>query len=247
MLSRFRWAVCQLDSLGNCLNLLGLRRALASLPKTLDETYTRILDSIDEDYYKYAFKILQWLTYSARPLRLEEVAETAAIDVEGSPRFDPENRLPEPLDILTICASLISLDHQTDKGERKIIVRLAHFSVKEYLVSHRMRQSNAKQYSVREINANISIYSDCLVYLMDANGSRLSNAELPMEYPLARYVMRYWIHHARVAGRDPSFGSDLIMEFLAKRDGLVNQICFTDQHGPFGQFGVFCVFRNEGR
>jgi len=173
------------------LNLPGLRRALASLSKTLDETYTRIPGSIDEDHYKYAFKILQWLTYSARPIRPEEVAETAAIDVEGSPRFDPENRLLEPLDILTICASLISFDHQTDKGERKIIVRLAHFLVKEYLVSERMRQSTAKQYSVREINANISIYSDCLVYLTDANGSRLSNAELPIEYPLARYAMRY--------------------------------------------------------
>lgn len=251
MFSRFRWAVCQLDSLGNCLNLPGLRKALASLPKTLDETYARILCSIDEDHYKYAFKILQWLTYSLRPLELEEVAETVAIDVEGSPRFDPENRLPEPLEIVTICASLISLDDQTDEGESRTIVRLAHFSVKEYLVSNRIRQSNAKQYSIREIDANISIYSDCLVYIMDVDGSRFSNDELPTEYPLALYAMEYWTDHARVAERHPSFGSDLVKEFFARRDGLSNRIylrCQLSLFGPIVPLGsfVFSEMKNNG-
>lgn len=121
MYSRFRWAVCQLGSLGNCLNLPSLRKALAFLPKTLDKTYTRILCGIDEDHYKYAFKILQWLTYSLRPLGLDEVAETIAIDSKGSPRFDPENRLPEPVEIVTICASLVSLDDHNDEVETKLL------------------------------------------------------------------------------------------------------------------------------
>jgi len=203
------------------------------LPKTLDETYTRILCSIDEDHYKYALKILQWLTYSLQPLELKQVAETVAIDIEGSPRFDPENRLPEPLEIVTICASLISLDDQNDENESKTIVRLAHFSVKEYLISRRIRQSDAKQYSIREIDANISIYSDCIVYIMDADGCPFPDDELLTEYPLALYAMRYWTRHARVAESDPSFGSDLIKEFFTRRDGFVNRICLAGQLSVF--------------
>ena len=38
---RFRWAACQLDSLGSCLNVYGLRKRLASLPKDLDEIHAR--------------------------------------------------------------------------------------------------------------------------------------------------------------------------------------------------------------
>jgi hypothetical protein len=40
---RFRWAVCQLDTLRACKKVSAVRKALAQLPKTLDETYARIL------------------------------------------------------------------------------------------------------------------------------------------------------------------------------------------------------------
>ncbi|KAH0541723.1 hypothetical protein FGG08_003815 [Glutinoglossum americanum] len=127
----FRWAVCQLDALVNCLNLPILRKALASLPKTLDDTYARILEQIEEEHSQNALKVLEWLAYSARPLQLKEVAEVITVDIEGNPRVGPERRCPEPLDIL-ICSSLVTL---TTNGE----VRLAHFSVKEYLASKRIQ------------------------------------------------------------------------------------------------------------
>ena len=73
------------------MNLPGLRKTLASLPKTLNDTYVQILCNIDEGHFQYAFKILQWLAYSAWPLELKEVAEVITIDIEGSPRFAPEN------------------------------------------------------------------------------------------------------------------------------------------------------------
>ncbi|KAG4429187.1 hypothetical protein IFR05_015330 [Cadophora sp. M221] len=91
----FRWVVCQLDALRKCLKVDALRKALKSLPKTLDDTYVRILLRIDEDYSQDAFRILQWLIYSARPLHIEEMVEVIAIDSEQS-QFDPENRLPDP-------------------------------------------------------------------------------------------------------------------------------------------------------
>ena len=50
--------------------------------KTQDETYDRILCTIDDDYHGYA---LRRLTFSPRPLLVEEVAEVVAITVDGSP------------------------------------------------------------------------------------------------------------------------------------------------------------------
>jgi hypothetical protein len=102
----------------------------------LDATYDHILQNIDEEYIQDALQILQWLAYSARPLRIEELVEVIAVDIEGNPRFDPERRLPEPRDILTICSSLVTTMKATEGPYDKTTaeqVRLAHFSVKEYL------------------------------------------------------------------------------------------------------------------
>src|SRR5271154_1035623 len=106
-MSRFRWAVCQLDSLINCLTRSQLRKSLAALPATLDETYDRILLAIDNDHSEYALRILQWLAFSARPLRVDEIAEVVAIDVSGNRSFDPDQILEDPLDVLKICSSLV--------------------------------------------------------------------------------------------------------------------------------------------
>jgi hypothetical protein len=97
-----------LDTLHKCLKLDKLRKALRSLPKTLDDTYAQILLKIDEDYSQDALKILQWLVHSARPLRIEEIAEVIAVDTDNKPGFDPERRLWNPEDVLRICSSLVT-------------------------------------------------------------------------------------------------------------------------------------------
>lgn len=240
--TRFRWAACQLDSLAICLNLNGLRKALASLPKTLDDTYTRILCHIDEDHYHYALRILQWLICSARPLQLKEVAELVVIDLEGTPRCDPANRFPEPRDIFKICSSLVSLDSRTINGidvekndeGAEVIVRLAHFSVKEYLVSERILQGDARGYKIQEIDANISIYNDCLAYLLDFEVSNHSTSQCLAEYPLAKYAAKYWTKHAQTAERHTGFNSNLTRELLlTKENGLLNLIRLYNPERPW--------------
>ena len=107
-LLRFQWVKCQLDALGRCLDLFDLRKALRTLPKDLDETYARILQSIDEDGYgEQVSKILQWLAYSERPLSLGEMAEVLAVDVHGC-QFGVERRLADPRDVVAICSSLVT-------------------------------------------------------------------------------------------------------------------------------------------
>lgn len=62
-----------------------LEKRLATLPKTLAETYARILEEIPDDYRPNAIKILQFLTYSEHPISLEEAFDVIATDPYCNP------------------------------------------------------------------------------------------------------------------------------------------------------------------
>ncbi|SLM38552.1 P-loop containing nucleoside triphosphate hydrolase, partial [Lasallia pustulata] len=240
----FRWAVCQLDALQNCHRLPILRKALESLPETLDETYARILRNISEEDSHDAIKILQWLTYSSRPLRIEELAEIVAVNINGSPWFDHTARFPDQEDVLAICSSLVAVedvsikedDSEDDKyllqrqyGSTLVnpiqVVRLAHFSVKEYLVSKRIRDQAAAtaRYAIQEIQANQSIAAACLAYLLQFNQHGSLTSQTLEDFPLARYAAEYWLQHTREVGKDLGPIEMLSQEFcLVHREAFIN-------------------------
>jgi len=230
---RFRWAVCQLDTLGKCRNRLALRKSLASLPPTLDETYDRILSAINEDDSKYAARILRWLTFSSRPLLVEEISEIVAIDVERDPMFDRQEVLEDPLEALNICSSLVTLVASEEFGEEfsdvasghvsdsatEVIV-LAHFSVKEYLISERIRQGRAARYSMQDVSCNEIITKSCLGYLLQfQQQSEPLSEENIQDYKLARYSAEFWTTHAQAAMNETETWSQLAMELLLTENG----------------------------
>lgn len=218
-IKRFRWAVCQLDILGECPNLPTLRKALNSLPKTLDETYARVLNGIPEIYRDYALTILRWLTFCARPLKLCEFAEIITINTESEPWVDETLRFPEPLDLLTICSSLVRVDKPKDnQGFEHSIIRLAHFSVKEFLMSERIRVQPAATFWLEEISSHELIASSCLAYLLTFNDSiKSENAwqvEVIGEGPLYGYAGAHWTTHVKAAGAEVAAFERLSTAFL---------------------------------
>ena len=113
---RFRWAACQLDAIKKCPSVKKVREALNNLPKTLDETYERILLSIDEDYRDIVLEALRWLCFSIDVLTVAELAEAAVFSafVEHPPEsaplkvsFDKDNFFADPLDILELLSGLV--------------------------------------------------------------------------------------------------------------------------------------------
>ena len=236
----------------DCFDLPHIRQALASLPKNLDDTYARILCHIDNRYNHYSrfvLKTLQWLTFSTRPLLLEELAETFAIDVDETPRFDPERRLPEPREILTICSSLITLTnykynipdeesgseayhdwHANNEEDSKTYVRLAHFSVQEYLVSERIQHGTAPHYNIRAIESNRVLAEDCLAYLLQFDEPGSLTYETLGNSPLALYAARYWVVHAKRAEQGPSKSATLLSMklFMTDGEGFLNWIRICD-------------------
>ena len=117
--------------------------ALRSLPKTLDETYARILCNIPDEYSDYAVRILRWLAYVKAPMRLEELSELIAVNPLGDILFDADIKFLDAGYLLDIFPGLLQVEVNKLKNP---IVKLAHFSVKEYLISERIRSQKTQNF-----------------------------------------------------------------------------------------------------
>lgn len=208
---RFRWVSCQLDALERCLDYPTLRKALASLPKTLDETYARILANVPDEHKHHTTRILQFLTFSERPLRITEAVDVIAVEIEGVPRFRPKDRMPIPGEILKCCSSLVTLVTKEDQRSGKTWkeIQLAHFSVKEYITSTRLAANASSDtektltrasiaVNLEETVARSSIAQVCLAYLLELDQD-LSAEEIRQSFYLAQYSAQYWSRNTRVA------------------------------------------------
>ncbi|KAH1416219.1 hypothetical protein KXW31_004599 [Aspergillus fumigatus] len=222
----FRWAACQLDILQDCLDLRMLRKALESLPKTLEETYARILANINEKHRQYAIRILQFLTYSERPLTIHEAVDLIVVEPNGSPPFDPKLRMPIPREIMKICPSLVSLvtRQSGDPVETTMELQLAHFSVQQYLSSEQVRESFPKAMTgvgvifhegLKQYTARVFITRVCLAYLCQLD-EQCSADEIRSKFPLAQYSAQYWMDHAKPAEADKDV-QDRILNFLLQQ------------------------------
>jgi hypothetical protein len=120
----FGLAAFQLDELQKCGTLKALRLALSSLPTTLEETYSRILNEIEPESRQNAMHILSWLCFAFRPLYLDEVTEVLATDLETL-EYDVDQKLQDPEDILSICGSLVMRNGEFGG------LKLSHYTVKE--------------------------------------------------------------------------------------------------------------------
>jgi hypothetical protein len=152
-LNRFRWVALQLDALSRCRNMGALLRTLSALPTTLDETYTRILDQIEEYERPHVHRILQWVCFSAYPLQPVQLAEVHRVGGNICPPFSPHDVLFEAEDIFAICPGFLTANDEE--------IELAHFSVREYLLSPR-----ASPWGFTELESHISIVRASIAYFL---------------------------------------------------------------------------------
>ena len=106
---RFRWVALQITELKKCRTKTDLKKQLADLPQGLDKTYDQILLGITKKDHGYAKVFLQWLSFAVRPLTLEELATTAAVELcaKNGPEYNSDNELQDIRDVLKICSSFI--------------------------------------------------------------------------------------------------------------------------------------------
>ncbi|KAF2818007.1 ankyrin [Mytilinidion resinicola] len=185
----FRWVYCQLVELRKCKSPAKLKKALQTLPQTLDETYTRILDNMDEDDREITQRALAWLAFKldSHNLTLEVLAEAAVVETSQDVPFDLDNRLQDPEgDICEILGSLIVLDQS---AEKKTVIRLAHFIVKEYLLSERSVKYGITEQCAHACIARAGIsYLRSLCRLIKTPGDWMNHSS---SFPLLPYLTNY--------------------------------------------------------
>ncbi|KAL8732257.1 MAG: hypothetical protein Q9166_002829 [cf. Caloplaca sp. 2 TL-2023] len=156
----FQWVKCQIQVLCSLGTDKAILKALDQMPKDLAGTYARILQRLahDVENVERYRKLLRWLVKSTRSLTLDELAECIGIDLEEeneSMDFDSVETYPENL--LKRCSSLVTV---SDDGR----VSLAHFTVKEFLVSETTRDE-LKGFYVGGEEVEIELAQTCLTYL----------------------------------------------------------------------------------
>ncbi|SMY29321.1 unnamed protein product [Zymoseptoria tritici ST99CH_1A5] len=202
----FRWAHCQLQELKKLKSTKPkyVKDALLSLPSTLDETYERMLTGIEERYREEALTLLQWITYARSPLTLGELAEATIINPEGTGSVDLDERgdIEDTLDILTGLVTVTGHDRSVhnDRVATALVhkgtkIRLAHFTVQEYLESKRIIDSKARNFYLEYSACHRFLAHSCLTYLEHYTASDQKDKR---NFPMFSYARRSWVHHSSV-------------------------------------------------
>lgn len=169
-----------------CLDHETMQQALETLPESLEDMYADVLTKqIPEEYRGKARLMLMWLTYSMRPLRLQELATVAD--------------LPTPMDVRRICtSSLVTFSRETlsspagntwnkkprRESEEDTYVKFDHFSVKEYLISEDLLASGrhpVSYYYVPPLLAHLAIAQLSVSHLLKTNGSHFTEKDTYVE------------------------------------------------------------------
>jgi hypothetical protein len=207
----FRWVQCQIDQIMPLRTIRAIRRALNDLPDGLNDTYERILLGVPRHHTDIVHSILQWLSFATSSLTLLELHDAIAINPELD-FLDEESQLSSPQDILDLCSSLTTV---TDSGT----IQLAHASVKDYLLSDKIKNSPAAEFAMNPEDSMISIARCCLAYLSFKEfetGPAVSYHDFKTRltrFPLLNHAAVAWPYQILAAGEPPDLKNE-IMHFL---------------------------------
>ena len=201
-----------MDDLQHCLNLREVKRQLEALPKDLEAAYERILSRCSRP--RDLLQMLHWLAFSTRALTLEEIAEVVSVDLDAvhGPSYDSDLKYGDPTIAVAICSGLVTSTqargHQMSSSilpggviprlsATSIIVKLAHFSVKEYLISNRIAAGAAAFFGISARISHSVIVQTCIAYLFHFNNIDSITGDHLRSYPLSLYAAQHWADHYR--------------------------------------------------
>ena len=185
---RFLWVEFQLKAICAQVSDYGIEETLQNIPDDIDATYERILDKIDKNpraQRELGRKALLFVAYARRPVSIATLAlAIAAKDHTQSLDMFRSSISTEKI-ILDACGNLLSVDNTAT-------VRFVHFSVHEFLTSHRsrFRHTLSLEYEV----ANREIARMCMVFLLILY-SHIQDHCTPREQRFAYYTLHELPHH----------------------------------------------------
>ncbi|KAH8826187.1 hypothetical protein DL96DRAFT_1816592 [Flagelloscypha sp. PMI_526] len=139
----FRMVACQLEVLNQAQSTDDMRRALATLPATLSETYLYILGTIPSHLRSRAHALFCVLSAAFEPVSIEELSALVAVelgdptDAVNLPVYRQDLCYHEPQNIIGLGTSLVRRTTRPKYNwtfEEEDVLELSHASVKEYLL-----------------------------------------------------------------------------------------------------------------
>ncbi|KAF7891213.1 uncharacterized protein EAF02_001538 [Botrytis sinoallii] len=201
----FRWVACQMDYLCECSTDRDRREALRKLPPDLPKSYERILERVNRSSKENQTLVrhtLLWVVYAEEPLTITQLLQALAVR-PGDETFEKEN-MTTLEELLNWCSSLIRQKSQSDELE------LAHFTVKEYLLSLSEECGPAiSQYRLSGDHAEIVRMCYDFLSLSEFDGIPLPVTNFGQEltdfnkawkefednYSFMKYVLNFWLVH----------------------------------------------------
>lgn len=218
--------MCQIDRLRRLkCEASVITNALANLPKTLDETYERIMMEIPQEEWPFVRRVFRWVwfhlsLYNAsielitllQTIHLDDLGEDVCTDHE----YDEET-------LRELCGCLISISpgdpfRHLDYGPPEVpVVSFAHYTVLEYLNSPRISNTPAKYFHMLKSEADLEVLK---VVAQKALSSPLDHQDVKdMRYrdnvaiycwASTFYALRIW--NFDIASRDDLY--DLFFDFV---------------------------------
>jgi len=220
ILARFSLAALSIAAILGETTLAGRKKMLRRVEETgvdLDSVYAQTLQRIREqagDRSRLGIEVLMWVSHAERPLRIDELCNALAVEMEMTD-LDPENiRLGRT--ILGSCLGLVVIDARTST------LRLIHYTLQEYL-SH----------SGNLLKAHETLAETCLAYLNyeQVMGLPTNRIPHPQDMPFFEYSSIYWGSHAK---RGLSYRSkSLALELLTQYDNHVSATLLFNQMQSF--------------
>lgn len=150
-----------------------------------------------------------------------------AVNVEENGlRFNTQDRMPNPADIVGYCSTLaVLVRRQTRHGRTIEEIQLAHFSVKDYLTSDSLPGNLVRHFD--EISARSSMAQVCLAYLLEDKPGRTVD-QIRDEFPFSQYAAGYWAIHAQVSEHQSNHVLALEKELLSSQRSLRSWLDLCD-------------------
>lgn len=148
--------------------------------------------------------VLKWLLVANSSISLQQIAE--AISVQPKDKwFEIDGGVyTTPDDVVALLGGLTAI---TTVGNMSF-AQLTHYSVEEYLVSDRIRESNVAAFYINISMAHANVAKTCLQYLSFADfedscttnqdGTDINQiSKRSQKYQLYKYAANNWFYHLR--------------------------------------------------
>lgn len=186
-----------------------------------------MLRSLDEQSRDEAHRILLLLCYSDYPLTVCQIIDALAIDIEHEV-YDEARRLNSSEDLLQICSGMIEIEMPmlgllVDEEVRR--VRIAHFSVQEYLTSTRLPRDLTADFFLEANLGQFEIAQLCLISFIAAENS----VEVPRGSWL-QYGLGYWTNHTERLSNNAALINrlhPLLMRIFTENEGIHSEVFGT--------------------